>query len=40
VKTSLIEGEVGGKGGKFALASGDEANIRVKAREVYSPQDY
>jgi len=28
-----------GKGGKFALASGKEANIREKAREVYCPQD-
>jgi len=25
----------GGKGGKFALASGEEANNREKAREVY-----
>jgi len=30
----------GGKGGKFALASGEEANNREKAREVYCPQDY
>jgi len=30
------------KGGKgmFALASGEEANNREKAREVYCPQDY
>jgi len=35
-----MKGEVGGKGGKFALASGEEANNRVKAREVYCPQDY
>jgi len=28
------------KGGKFALASGEEANNRDKAREVYCPQDY
>jgi len=27
-----------GKGGKFALVSGDEANNREKAREVYCPQ--
>jgi len=26
--------------GKFALASGEEANNREKAREVYCPQDY
>jgi len=29
-----------GKRGKFALASGEEANNREKAREVYCPQDY
>jgi len=40
VKKILIEGEIGGKGGKFALASGEEANIREKAREVFSPQGY
>jgi len=33
----LIEGEIGGK---FALASGEEANIREKDREVYCPPDY
>jgi len=37
---TLIEGEIGGKRGKFSLASGEEANIREKAREVYCPQDY
>jgi len=31
---------MGGKGGKFALATGEEANNREKAREVYCPQDY
>jgi len=31
---------MGGKRGKFAIASGEEANNREKAREVYSPQDY
>jgi len=36
----LIKGEVGGKGGKFALASGEEAYNREKAPEVYCPQDY
>jgi len=36
----LTEGEIGGKRGKFALASGEEANNREKAREVYCPQDY
>jgi len=40
VKKILIEGEIGGKGGKFALASGAEANNREKNREVYCPQDY
>jgi len=39
VKKILIEGGIGGKGGKFALASGEEANNREKAREVYCPQD-
>jgi len=29
-----------GERGKFALASGEEANNREKAREVYCPQDY
>jgi len=29
-----------GKRGRFALASGEEANNREKAREVYCPQDY
>jgi len=29
-----------GKGGKFALATGEETNNREKAREVYCPQDY
>jgi len=37
VKRIFIEGEIGGK---FALASGEEANGREKAREVYCPQDY
>jgi len=32
----LIEWEKG----MFALASGEEANNREKAREVYCPQDY
>jgi len=32
--------KMGRKEGKFALASGEEANIREKAREVYCPQDY
>jgi len=40
VKKNLIEGEIGGKRGKFALASGEEANNREKAGEVYCPQDY
>jgi len=40
VKKILIEGDVGGKRGKFVLASGEEANNREKAREVYCPQDY
>jgi len=39
-KFSSRQGEVGGKGGTFALASGEEANNREKAREVYCPQDY
>jgi len=29
-----------GEKGEFALASGEEANNREKAREVYCPQDY
>jgi len=37
VKKILIEGEIRGK---FAPASGEEANIREKARQVYCPQDY
>jgi len=37
---NFIEVEIGGKGGKFALATGEEANNREKAREVYCPQDY
>jgi len=40
VKRIFIEGEIGGKLGKFARASGEEANSREKAREVYCPQDY
>jgi len=40
VKKFLIKGEVGGKGRKFALASGEESNNREEAREVYCPQDY
>jgi len=35
----FIEVEIGRKRGKFAIASGEEAN-REKAREVYCPQDY
>jgi len=35
VKNFLIEAKMGVKGGKFALASGEEANNREKAREVY-----
>jgi len=38
VKKILIEGQVGGEGGK--LASGEKANNRKKAHEVYCPQDY
>jgi len=34
VKKILIEGEIGGKGGKFALASREEANNREKASKV------
>jgi len=30
----------GNFGEKFALASGEEANNREKAREVFCPQDY
>jgi len=37
---NLVEGETGGKRGKFALASGEEANNREKVREVCCPQDY
>jgi len=33
-KKIVIEGEIGGKRGTFALASGEEANNREKAREV------
>jgi len=40
VKKNLIEGEIRRKRGKFSLASGEEANNREKAREVYCPQDY
>jgi len=40
VKKIVIEGEIGGKRGMFALASGEEANNREKAREGYCPQDY
>jgi len=29
----------GGRRGKFALASGEEANNREKAGKVYCPQD-
>jgi len=29
-----------GEKGEFALASGEEAYNREKAREVYCPQDY
>jgi len=35
-----LRGKLGGKGRKFALASGEEANNREKAHEVYCPQDY
>jgi len=31
---------IGGNRGKFALASGEEANNRERAGEVYCPQDY
>jgi len=37
---NLIEGEIRGKWGMFALASGEEANNREKAREVCGPQHY
>jgi len=40
VKNILIEGEIGGKRGKFALASGEKANNRKEVREVYCPQDF
>jgi len=40
VKKCSSMGKLGGKGGKFALASGEEANIREKADEVYCPLDY
>jgi len=40
VKKILIEREIGGKRGKYALASAEDANNREKAREVYCPQDY
>jgi len=40
VKKNLIEGEIQRKRGMFALASGEEANSREEAREVYCPQDY
>jgi len=33
-------GKFGGKGGSLPLPSGEEANNREKAREVYCPQDY
>jgi len=33
-------GENSGEKATFALASGEEANNREKAREVYCPQDY
>jgi len=39
VKKIVIEGDIGGKGGKFALASGEYANNREKAREVFCPQE-
>jgi len=35
VKKILIEGEIEGERGKFALASGEEANNREKARGDY-----
>jgi len=35
VKKIVIEGEIGGKRWKFALASGEEANNREKVRGVY-----
>jgi len=38
VRKILIEGEIGGKRGKFAMASGEEAINRKKAREVYCPR--
>jgi len=40
VKKNVIEGEIRGKSGMFALASGEEANNREKAGQVYCPQDY
>jgi len=40
VKRIFIEGGKGGKRRKFALVSGEEANNREKAHEVYCPQDY
>jgi len=39
-KNSHQEGSWGEKGGSFPLASGEGANNREKAREVYCPQDY
>jgi len=41
VKIVLIEGEIeeGGNGEVCPIASGEEANNREKAREVYCPQD-
>jgi len=36
-KKIVIEGEIGGKGGLYALPSREEANNREKAREVYCP---
>jgi len=36
----LIEGEIRRKRGKVSLASGEEANNREKACEVYCPQGY
>jgi len=43
VKKNLIGGRNWGKWGKrenFALASGEEANNREKAHEVYCTQEY
>jgi len=38
--TRIQPREKTGEKGKFALASGEDAHNREKAREVYCPQDY